>query len=178
MAEMEHNSDIDSIWDDIDFGDLNLPEDENDIKNSSQDYQNRLTETKIHRHEIINEMIRVLVKPIKKEQKSKNCYRLVVLIVFSIYFLFVTLVTFCLIFNFSKEGFADTEVKISEFLVVGIFANIIGLAVIIFKYLFDEKHSLMKDMISLISQVMTNDLEKKKMNKTKFGGFPFLEILF
>jgi len=31
MAEMEHNSDIDSIWDDIDFGDLNLPEDENDI---------------------------------------------------------------------------------------------------------------------------------------------------
>lgn len=162
MAEMEHNSDIDSIWDDIDFGDLNLPEDENDIKNSSQDYQNRLTETKIHRHEIINEMIRVLVKPIKKEQKSKNCYRLVVLIVFSIYFLFVTLVTFCLIFNFSKEGFADTEVKISEFLVVGIFANIIGLAVIIFKYLFDEKHSLMKDMISLISQVMTNDLEKKE----------------
>lgn len=162
MAEMEHNSDIDSIWDDIDFGDLNLPEDENDIKNSSQDYQNRLTETKIHRHEIINEMIRVLVKPIKKEQKSKNCYRLVVLIVFSIYFLFVTLVTFCLIFNFSKEGFADTEVKISEFLVVGIFANIIGLAVIIFKYLFDEKHSLMKDMISLISQIMTNDLEKKE----------------
>ena len=162
MAEMEHNSDIDSIWDDIDFGDLNLPEDENDIKNSSQDYQNSLTETKIHRHEIINEMIRVLVKPIKKEQKSKNCYRLVVLIVFSIYFLFVTLVTFCLIFNFSKEGFADTEVKISEFLVVGIFANIIGLAVIIFKYLFDEKHSLMKDMISLISQVMTNDLEKKE----------------
>lgn len=162
MAEMEHNSDIDSIWDDIDFGDLNLPEDENDIKNSSQDYQNRLTETKIHRHEIINEMIRVLVKPIKKEQKSKNCYRLVVLIVFSIYFLFVTFVTFCLIFNFSKEGFADTEVKISEFLVVGIFANIIGLAVIIFKYLFDEKHSLMKDMISLISQVMTNDLEKKE----------------
>ena len=107
-------------------------------------------------------MISVLVKPIKKEQKSKNCYRLVVLIVFSIYFLFVTLVTFCLIFNFSKEGFADTEVKISEFLVVGIFANIIGLAVIIFKYLFDEKHSLMKDMISLISQVMTNDLEKKE----------------
>lgn len=141
MAEMEHNSDIDSIWDDIDFGDLNLPEDENDIKNSSQDYQNRLTETKIHRHEIINEMIRVLVKPIKKEQKSKNCYRLVVLIVFSIYFLFVTLVTFCLIFNFSKEGFADTEVKISEFLVVGIFANIIGLAVIIFKYLFDENRT-------------------------------------
>ena len=162
MAEMEHNSDIDSIWDDIDFGDLNLPEDENDIKNSSQDYQNRLTETKIHRHEIIIEMIRVLVKPIKKEQKSKNCYRLVVLIVFSIYFLSVTVVTFRLIFNFSKGGFADTEVKISEFLVVGIFANIMGLAVIIFKYLFDEKHSLMKDMISLISQVMTNDLEKKE----------------
>lgn len=159
---MEHNSDIVSIWDDIDFGDLDLPEDENDIKNSSQGYQDRLTETKIHRHEIINEMIRVLVKPIKKEQKSKNCYRLVVLIVFSIYFLFVTVATFCLIFNFSKEGFADTEVKISEFLVVGIFANIIGLAVIIFKYLFDEKHSLMKDMISLISQVMTNDLEKKE----------------
>lgn len=71
MAEMEHNSDIDSIWDDIDFGDLNLPEDENDIKNSSQDYQNRLTETKIHRHEIINEMIRVLVKPIKKSRKVR-----------------------------------------------------------------------------------------------------------
>lgn len=46
MAEMEHNSDIVSIWDDIDFGDLDLPEDENDIKNSSQGYQDRLTETK------------------------------------------------------------------------------------------------------------------------------------
>ena len=81
---------------------------------------------------------------------------------FLIYFLLVTVATFLLIYFFSNDGFADTEVKISEFLVVGIFANIIGLAVIIFKYLFDENHSLMKDMISLISQVMINDLEKKE----------------
>lgn len=98
---------------------------------------------------------------------------------FLIYFLLVTVATFLLIYFFSNDGFADTEVKISEFLVVGIFANIIGLAVIIFKYLFDENHSLMKDMISLISQVMINDLEKKKMNRKlrlkdfHFGG-PFL----
>ena len=162
MDEIENNSDIDSIWDDINFEDLDLSEDENAIKISSQSYQDRLEETKIHRHEIINKMIKVLVKPIKKEQKSKNYYRKAVLIAFLIYFLMVTVATFLLIYVFSNDGFADTEVKISEFLVVGIFTNIIGLAVIIFKYLFDENQSLMKDIISLISQVMINDLEKKE----------------
>ncbi len=158
-----NNTDIEDVLDDIsniDFGHQDLSEDENAITSSSQSYQDRLNETKISRHKIINVMIKELVKPIEQEQESKNSYRRMVLKIFSIYFVLVTIATFYLIFKFSNCGFTDNEVKISEFLTVGIFANIISLAVIIFKYLFDEKHSLMKDMISLISHVMKSDKKR------------------
>ncbi|OON85935.1 hypothetical protein BXO88_09930 [Oribacterium sp. C9] len=115
---------------------------------------------KAHRHEIVNNLIESLLKPLSNEQESKNFYRKVILIVFSFFFLGVTVVTFVLLFIFSQKGFNKYTVEVSNILITGLFVNIVGLAVIIFKYLFDDKNSLLKDMIQLIANTLKGDYEK------------------
>lgn len=104
-------------------------------------------------------MIEDLEEPLEKEQKSKNTFRFVILICFSIFFLGITVATFDLLFKFSAEGFTEYSTKVSNILISGLFANIVGLALIIFKYLFDDKGSLLKDMIQLLENTLKNDDE-------------------
>lgn len=101
-------------------------------------------------HELINGLIDDLRSPLKLEQESKNNYRKDVLRDFSIYFAIVTLLTFVIIFAFMTDGYTKAEVSVAKFLITGLFANLVGLAIIIFKYLFDDKNSLLKDMIQLV----------------------------
>ena len=68
--------------------------------------------------------------------------------------------TFDLLFKFSAEGFTEYSTKVSNILISGLFVNIVGLALIIFKYLFDDKGSLLKDMIQLLENTLKNDDER------------------
>lgn len=107
-------------------------------------------EARAHRHELINGLIQDLRQPLKSEQDSKNEYRKHVLWMFSIFFVAVTIATFVVIFVFMTDGYTKAEVSVAKFLVTGLFANLVGLTIIIFKYLFDDKNSLLKDMIQLV----------------------------
>ena len=126
---------------------------------SYNDIKKRERTAKAHRHELINKLIEDLEEPLEKEQKSKNTFRFVILICFSIFFLGITVATFGLLFKFSAEGFTEYNTKVSNILISGLFANIVGLALIIFKYLFDDKGSLLKDMIQLLENTLKNDDE-------------------
>lgn len=121
------------------------------------DIESRERTAKAHRHELINKLIEGLEEPLEKEQKSKNTFRFVILIGFSIFFLGITVATFALLFKFSTDGFTEYNTKVSNVLISGLFVNIVGLAVIIFKYLFDDKNSLLKDMIQLVANTLKND---------------------
>ncbi len=137
-------------------------DDENDIYQASSeaqkynDIEKREQTAKAHRHELINKLIEDLEEPLEKEQKSKNTFRFVILISFSIFFLGITVATFALLFKLSAEGFTEYSAKVSSILISGLFVNIVGLAVIIFKYLFDDKSSLLKDMIQLVANTLKN----------------------
>lgn len=54
------------------------------------------------------------------------------------------------------DGYTDNEIKIASFLISGIFVNLIGLAIIIFKYLFNEKDSLLRDTVDIIVKTIEN----------------------
>ena len=127
---------------------------------SYNDIERRERTAKAHRHELINKLIEDLEEPLEKEQKSKNTFRFVILICFSIFFLGITIATFRLLFKFSAEGFTEYSTKVSDILISGLFINIVGLAIIIFKYLFDDKSSLLKDMIQLVANTLKNDEER------------------
>lgn len=136
---------------------------QNDIYQASHeaqkynDIEKRERTAKAHRHELINRLIEGLEEPLEKEQKSKNTFRFVILVGFSIFFLGITVVTFVLLFKFSSDGFTEYSTKVSNVLISGLFVNIVGLAVIIFKYLFDDKNSLLKDMIQLVANTLKSD---------------------
>lgn len=135
---------------------------EDDIYQASREAQKyndidkRERTAKAHRHELINRLIEGLEEPLEKEQKSKNTFRFVILVGFSIFFLGITIATFVLLFKFSANGFTEYSAKVSNVLISGLFVNIVGLAVIIFKYLFDDKNSLLKDMIQLVANTLKN----------------------
>ena len=144
---------------------------ENDIYQASHkaqkynDIEKRERTAKAHRHELINRLIEGLEEPLEKEQKSKNAFRFWILIGFSIFFLGITMATFVLLFKFSTEGFTEYSAKVSNVLISGLFVNIVGLAVIIFKYLFDDKNSLLKDMIQLVANTLkSSDIIHDEIN--------------
>lgn len=142
---------------------------EDDVYQASREAQKyngidkRERTAKVHRHELINRLIEGLEEPLEKEQKSKNAFRFVILVGFSIFFLGITIATFVLLFKFSANGFTEYSEKVSNVLISGLFVNIAGLAVIIFKYLFDDKNSLLKDMIQLVANTLKNsdDIHKE-----------------
>lgn len=120
------------------------------VKNSAIDYNDIENRARAHRHELINELIEDLREPLQSEQSSKNRYRKYVLVAFSIFFVAISVITFIIIFAFMPDGYTKNEVSVAKFLITGLFANLVGLAIIIFKYLFDDKNSLLKDMIQLV----------------------------
>lgn len=133
----------------------NLAEGER-VQRNAKSFTEIEQEAKAHRHELINQLIEDLRQPLQFEQDSKNKYRKWVLIAFSFFFLIVTLLTFVIIFIFMYDGYTSNEVSVAEFLITGLFANLVGLAIIIFKYLFDDKNSLLKDMIQLVVKTIEN----------------------
>lgn len=140
---------------------LDIDEDDiNKVSSNACDYKSieKIERSaKAHRHEIINNLIEDLEKPLSNEQESKNVYRKIILIAFSVFFLGITIATFWLLFTFSKKGFDKYTVEVSSILITGLFVNVVGLAVIIFKYLFDDKNSLLKDMIQLVAKTLKSD---------------------
>ncbi len=129
----------------------------NKASSNAQDYNSieRIERTaKAHRHEIVNKLIEDLEEPLSKEQSSKNAYRKWILIVFFIFFVGITIATFMLLNTFAEKGFDQYTVQVSSILVSGLFVNVVGLAVIIFKYLFDDKNSVLKEMIQLLANTL------------------------
>ncbi|MBC2575231.1 hypothetical protein [Peptostreptococcus canis] len=127
------------------------------VAENSESYGEIIKKELAVRHRIINDLLKELKAPLTNEQKSKLRYRSRVLISFSIYFIIVTGLFFLLLFCLAKDGYTSEETKVGMALVTGFFVNIIGLVVIIFKYLFDDKNSLMKDMINLITETLKNE---------------------
>lgn len=127
------------------------------VAENSESYNEIIKKELAERHRIINALLEGLRGPLEKEQNSKLEYRGIVLKSFSIYFIAVTVLFFILLFYLAKDGYTSEETKVGVALVTGFFVNIIGLVVIIFKYLFDDKNSLMKDMINLITETLKNE---------------------
>lgn len=124
---------------------------------SYNDIERRERTAKAHRHELINDLIESLKGPLEKEQESKNRFRFLVLVGFAAFFLGITAATFVLLFLLSKHGFTKYGAQVAGILITGLFANVVGLAIIIFKYLFDDKNSLLKDMIQLVVSTLKSD---------------------
>lgn len=128
----------------------------NQVRNKSKNYDDMQAEI-LHRHKIINNLLNKLISPLSTEQEEKNKYRKKALIVFSIYFGLVTIVVFALLFKFSCDGYSEQEANVAKFLISGLFVNLVGLIIIVFKYLFDEKNSLLKDFIQLVVKTIDSN---------------------
>ncbi len=143
----------------------------NDIKNtlktkdsaiSYEDGAARTSMARAQREEAVNELIDLMKNPIRNEQENKIKYRGAILVGFLLYFLMITLIIFDMIRVFQRGGFTNNEAKVVQFLVTGFFVNLIALATVIFKYLFDDKNSLMKDMIQLIVETLKENKNEKE----------------
>ena len=128
----------------------------NQVRNKSKNYDDMQVEI-LHRHKIINNLLNELIAPLSTEQEEKNKYRKKALIVFSIYFGLVTIAVFALLFKFSCDGYSEQEANVAKFLISGLFVNLVGLIIIIFKYLFDEKNSVLKDFIQLVVKTIDSN---------------------
>ncbi|WP_431770750.1 hypothetical protein [Streptococcus gallolyticus] len=128
----------------------------NQVRNKSKNYDDMQAEI-LHRHKIINNLLNKLISPLSTEQEEKNKYRKKALIVFSIYFGLVTIVVFALLFKFSCDGYSEQEANVAKFLISGLFVNLVGLIIIVFKYLFDETNSLLKDFIQLVVKTIDSN---------------------
>lgn len=128
----------------------------NQVRNKSKNYDDMQAEI-LHRHKIINNLLNELISPLSAEQEEKNNYRKTALIVFSIYFGLVMIAVFALLFKFSCDGYSEQEANVAKFLISGLFVNLVGLIIIIFKYLFDEKNSVLKDFIQLVVKTIDSN---------------------
>lgn len=155
-AKSSHDDGDSKFLADADEEDICLASSESQSYN---DIKKRERTAKAHRHELINKLIEDLEEPLEKEQKSKNTFRFWILVSFSIFFVGITIATFIFLSKFSEKGFTEYSAQVSTVLISGLFVNIVGLAVIIFKYLFDDKGSLLKDMIQLLENTLKNDDE-------------------
>lgn len=134
------------------------------LSQSAKPYEDSIArqgQARAEREEAVNDLIELMKTPIKEEQENKIKYRKVLLILFLIYFLIITVIIFYMISVFHLDGFTDSESKVVQFMLSGFFVNLIALATVIFKYLFDDKNSLMKDMIQLIVETLKENNENK-----------------
>lgn len=116
---------------------------------------------KVARENEVNDLISIMKDPLEKEQVNKIKYRSIILIAYLIFFLAVTVSILWIILSFRQKGFSNNETSIIKYLVAGLFVNMISLAVVIFKYLFDDKNSLMKDMIKLMIETLKETNSEK-----------------
>ncbi len=133
----------------------------NQVRNKSKNYDDMQKEI-LHRHKIINDLLTKLTEPLTAEQKDKIRYRKIALKIFSAYFYRVTIAVFILLLVFCIGGYSEQEAKVAKYLISGLFVNLVGLIIIIFKYLFDEKSSVLKDFIQLV--VKTIDSKSSEDN--------------
>lgn len=80
-----------------------------------------------------NDFLKHMDESIVNDQESKHKFRRVIILSFSIYFCVVTLLVFFILIDPINHGYSDT-IKLS--LIGGFFTNLIGLLIIIFKYVF------------------------------------------
>lgn len=128
----------------------------NQVRNKSKNYDDMQKEI-LHRHKIINDLLTELISPLSTEQKEKIHYRQEALKIFSIYFCGVTVAVFVLLCVFCFGGYSEQEANVAKFLISGLFVNLVGLIIIIFKYLFDEKNSVLKDFIQLVVKTIDSN---------------------
>lgn len=126
----------------------------NFTRDDKMSVQYNVDNIKNHRQIEVNELIEMMKVPLEKEQNNKINYRKNVLISYLIFFVLVTIAIFIFLFSFWKDGFDQQEAEVSQILIGGFFVNLISLAVVVFKYLFDDKNSLMKDLIQLIVETL------------------------
>lgn len=128
----------------------------NQVRNKSKNYDDMQKEI-LHRHKIINDLLTELISPLSTEQKEKIYYRQEALKIFSTYFCGVTVAVFVLLCVFCFGGYSEQEANVAKFLISGLFVNLVGLIIIIFKYLFDEKNSVLKDFIQLVVKTIDSN---------------------
>lgn len=113
------------------------------------------------RQTLVNDWIDDLTNPLLKEVNAKNKFRPFVLIVYALYFFKITCWIIEKINFLQKDGFTGNETVIVNFLITGLFVNLIGLVMVIFKYLFDENNTSFLGLNDLISKVIQHEEENE-----------------
>jgi len=112
-------------------------------------------QAKAKRHELTNKWIVGLITPLLKEVNAKNTFRPFVLIVYAIYFFKITCWIIDKINFLQKDGFTDNETVIANFLITGLFANLVGLVMVIF----DKNNSSFTGLKDLIVNTIQHEEE-------------------
>ncbi|SDW26208.1 hypothetical protein [Streptococcus equinus] len=127
------------------------------VEHNRIDYHEVILKEKAKQHELTNKWIGGLINPLLKEINAKNTFRPFILIVYALYFFKITCWIIEKINFLQKGGFTDNETSIVNFLITGLFANLVGLVMVIFKYLFDENNTSFKGLNDLISKVIQHE---------------------
>lgn len=129
------------------------------VEKSKEDYHEILLKEQARRQILINDWINNLTPPLLKEVNAKNTFRPFVLIAYVIYFFKITYWIIDKINFLQKDGFTDNETVIVNFLITGLFANLVALVMVIFKYLFDENNTSFLGLNDLIAKVIQHEEE-------------------
>lgn len=129
------------------------------IEKSKEDYHEKLLKEQARRQTLVNDWIDDLTNPLLKEVNAKNTFRPFVLIVYALYFFKITCWIIEKINFLQKDGFTGNETVIVNFLITGLFVNLIGLVMVIFKYLFDENNTSFLGLNDLISKAIQQEEE-------------------
>lgn len=123
------------------------------------DYHEIILKEQARRQTLVNDWINNLTTPLLKEVNAKNTFRPFVLIAYAIYFFKITCWIIDKINFLQKDGFTGNETVIANFLITGLFVNLIGLVMVIFKYLFDENNTSFLGLNALIAKVIQHEEE-------------------
>lgn len=129
------------------------------VEHNRIDYHEEILKEKAKQHKLTNKWISGLITPLLKEVNAKNKFRPFVLIVYALYFFKITCWIIEKINFLQKAGFTGNETVIVNFLITGLFVNLIGLVMVIFKYLFDENNTSFLGLNDLISKAIQHEEE-------------------
>ncbi|SDL26431.1 hypothetical protein [Streptococcus equinus] len=129
------------------------------VEHNRIDYHEEILKEKAKQHKLTNKWISGLIAPLLKEVNAKNTFRPIVLIAYALYFFIITCWIIKKINFLQKDGFTGNETVIANFLITGLFVNLIGLVMVIFKYLFDENNTSFLGLNDLIAKVIQHEEE-------------------
>lgn len=131
------------------------------VEHNRIDYHEEILKEKAKQHKLTNKWISGLITPLLKEVNAKNKFRPFVLIVYALYFFKITCWIIEKINFLQKAGFTGNETVIVNFLITALFVNLIGLVMVIFKYLFDENNTSFLGLNDLISKAIQHEEENE-----------------